>query len=103
MRAERGRQIQNVRAKVGSRIRNMLALRKLPLEEMRDLLRALLPPGSGSCIKIYAVPAGDGNPPWCIEISGLLPMEEPKAEKLKKAVLGGALAVPCTCNPLQQG
>lgn len=36
-------------------------------------------------------------PKWQVEILDILPVED---TKLKKAVLGGELAVPCTCNPL---
>ena len=85
-----------------SKSRNIFveAVPNLPMEEQRDLLRALLPPGSDSCISVHAreplTPPGQrrrrsGPRYFEVEIQGLLPIEQ---AQLKNAVLGGALAVP---------
>jgi hypothetical protein len=78
-------------ARMVKRAKDLLAL---PMEQKRDLLRALLPSGSESCIKVVSWEAPEypeAFPKWRIEIVGLLPIEQ---AELKKAVLGGALAVP---------
>ena len=72
------------------------------------MLRSLLPADGGAGILVGYVGPDEVNPndpegptdTLTIEVRGLLPVE---AAKYKMAVLGGALAVPCTCNPLQQG
>ena len=77
---------------------------KLSDDKKRDLLRSLLPADGGAGIVLSVAEANPGDPEgvevWTIEIRGLLPLED---AKYKMAVLGGGSAVPCTCNPLQQG
>jgi len=121
--AERSKQVAGYRAWVARRLKRAEDLLGLPMEEQRDLLRSLLPPGPESHIRVFVPKPMTPeqvqhrvfcNPPrrlcyeeylrllpkWALEIVGLLPVEQ---AELEMAVLGGGLAVPCICNPLQQG
>ena len=91
---ERVRLIQETRTRFARWMKRSKDLLALPMEQQRDLLRALLPLGSGSCIKVVpsnglpTYPKAKLVPKWRVEISGLLPVEQ---AELEKAVLGGAL------------
>jgi site-specific DNA recombinase len=112
--AERVKQIEEYRTWATRKAERAEDLLGLPMEEQRDLLRSLLPLGSGACIKVEVPEPMTpeqvqhrvfGRPPkrlsyseyveslpkWRLEISGLLPVEQ---AELKFAVLGGAPAVP---------
>ncbi len=93
---ERLKIIHDTRTRLGRMINRSTDLRRLPMEQLRDLLRSFLPVGSETGIKVSPSKALPADPKakiggYFIEIIGLLPVE--RAE-LKKAVLGGAVAVP---------
>ena len=96
--------IEQARRRQRGLFANWGRLMKLSDDKKRDLLRSLLPADGGAGIVLGVAEANPGDPEgaevWTIEIRGLLPVED---AKYKMAVLGGGLAVPCTCNPLQQG
>jgi len=93
--------VQGARRRARGLFANYGRLMKLDDNKKRDLLRSLLPADGGAGIVVGVAPAGpaerEGETVWTIEIRGLLPVED---AKYKMAVLGGGLAVPCTCNPL---